>query len=310
MQLWALIVDSFRESRDRKIFWVMLGLSVLVAAAMFCFSFEPGKVNVLFGMWVMETDYFTGITGIKTDVIAALVVDGIMDTALGGMGVLLSIIATASFFPTFLDRGAIDVVLCKPMPRWELFLGRYLGGMVFIGVQAAIFVVLTFLVVGLRWGVWLPGYLLAIPLVVLLFSYLYCISALVAVVTRSTVAAVLLTMLAWMAFTGVQTVDDFFPVMFPGWQENKLVDEGVRTARWILPKTQDITYLAKKWSRAANASVLMNADTDDEREMIEHASKIERARLAISPLAIIGSSLLFEAVIVLAAMWKFARSDY
>ena len=86
--------------------------------------------------------------------------------------------------------------------------------------------------------------------------------------------------------------------------------EGIRTARWIVPKTQDITYLAKKWSRAATASVLMNADTDDEREMLEHASKIERARLAISPFAIIGSSLLFEAVIVLAAMWKFTRRDY
>jgi hypothetical protein len=288
----------------------MLGLSVLVAAAMFCFSFEQGKVNVLFGMWVIETDKFTGVTGIKTDVIATLVVDGIMDTALGGMGVLLSIIATAGSFPTFLDRGAIDGILCKPMPRWKLFLGRYVGGMVFMGVQAAIFVVLTFLVVGLRWGVWLPGYLLAIPLVVLLFSYLYCISALVAVVTRSTVAAVLLTMLAWMAFTGVQTVDDLFTVMFPEWQENKMVYDAVHAARWIVPKTQDITYHAKKWSRAANASVLMDADTDDEREMIERATKVERARLALNPLAIIASSLLFEAVIVFAAMWKFARADF
>lgn len=310
MQFWALIVDSFRESRDRKIFWVMLGMSVLVAAAMFCFSFEQGKVNVLFGMWVKQTDTFTGITGIKTDLIAALVVDGIMDTILGGMGVLLSIIATASFFPTFLERGAIDVVLCKPMPRWKLFLGRYLGGMVFIGVQATIFVVLTFLVVGLRWGVWLPGYILAIPLVVLLFSYLYCISALVAVVTRSTVAAVLLTMLAWMAFAGVQSVDDLFTSKYPKWQENKLVYEGVHTARWIVPKTQDITYLAKKWSRAANASILVHADNDDDREKIDWATRVEIARRAMNPLAIIGSSLLFEAVIVLAAMWKFARRDY
>lgn len=309
MQFWALIVDSFRESRDRKIFWVMLGLSVLVAAVMICFSFEQGKVNVLFGMWIIQTDYFTGVTGIKADVIAALVVDGIMDTVLGGMGVLLSIIATASFFPTFLERGAIDVVLCKPMSRWKLFLGRYLGGMVFIGVQATIFVVLTYFVVGLRWGVWLPGYLLAIPLVVLLFSYLYCISAVVAVVTRSTVAAVLLTMLAWMAFTGVQTVDDLF-TMKPKWQEQKLVYEGVHAARWIVPKTQDIIFLAKKWSRAANASVFVHADTDNDREMLERATEIERTRMAMNPLAPIGSSLLFEAAIVLLAMWKFTRTDY
>jgi hypothetical protein len=171
-------------------------------------------------------------------------------------------------------------------------------------------VVLTFLVVGLRWGVWLPGYLFAIPLVVLLFSYLYCISALVAVVTRSTVAAVLLTMLAWMAFTGVQTVDDLFTVMFPEWQENKLVYEVIHTARWIVPKTQDITYHAKKWSRAANASVFLSAENDEDREMMAKATKVEQARMAMNPLAIIGSSLLFEAFVVLLAMWKFARRDY
>ena len=53
MQFWALIVDSFRESRDRKIFWVMLGLSLLIAAAMSCISFEQGRVNFLFGAKVV-----------------------------------------------------------------------------------------------------------------------------------------------------------------------------------------------------------------------------------------------------------------
>ncbi len=32
MQFWALIVDSFRESRDRKIFWVMLVIELATAA--------------------------------------------------------------------------------------------------------------------------------------------------------------------------------------------------------------------------------------------------------------------------------------
>ena len=40
MQLWALIVDGFRESRDRKIFWVMIGISVLIAAVMACVGYD------------------------------------------------------------------------------------------------------------------------------------------------------------------------------------------------------------------------------------------------------------------------------
>jgi hypothetical protein len=48
-----------------------------------------------------------------------------------------------------------------------------------------------------RGGVWEEGIFLAIPLVVCFFSYLYAVSVLFGVVTRSTVAAVLMTILFW-----------------------------------------------------------------------------------------------------------------
>ena len=310
MQFWAVITDAFRESRDRKIFWVMILLSVLVAAGMFCFAFEPGKVNILFGMWVVETPQFTSLGVLRTDRIAAIVVDGIMDTILGGLGVLLSIIATASFFPTFLERGSIDVALSKPMQRWRLFLYRYLSGMVFVSVQAIVFVLLTFLVAGVRWKVWLPGYVLSIPLVVLLFSYLYCISSLVAVFTRSTVPAVLLTMFAWAGITGVQGLDDAFLYITPEWQENKQAFAAIHTARWVLPKTQDVTYFAKQWSKAANELMFIKAEDVKDQETIEKTRDIEQSRRDLGPVKSIGSSLLFEAAIVLLAMLKFSRTDY
>ena len=310
MQFWALIKDSFRESRDRKIYWVMLIMSVIIALGMACFSFEPGKVNILFGMWEIKTNHFTAMGNLRQDLIASIVVDGIMDTVLGGIGVLLSIVATASFFPTFLERGAVDVVLSKPIPRWKLFLFRYLGGMVFIGLQATIFVVLTFLVAGIRWGAWIPGYLLSIPLVILLFSYLYCISALVAVFTRSTVSAVMLTMLAWTGIAGVQSLDDAFTVTFPEWQNNRQAYVAVHCTRWILPKTQDITYFAKKWSKAANEMLFVHVDSPEDEQLIRKVEESETARLKVGPWKSIGSSLLFEAMIVVLAMLKFNRTDY
>ncbi len=309
MQLRALIVDSFRESRDRKIFWVMLAISLLVASAMFCVALEPGKINVLFGLWEFETDFFS-IGGIlQADIVSAVLVEGVMDVVLGSLGIVLAIVATAGFIPTFMDRGVISVVLAKPIPRWKLFLGRYLGGMLFIAFHATVFVASTFLVAGLRWKTWLPGYLLAIPLMVLLFSYLYCVSALVGVFFRSTVAAVLLTLAAWLAFTGVQTMDDSF-VMFPKWQEYRSAHQAVRIARWIVPKTQDITYLAKRWSGSAKSSVFVPDDDVEDRELLNRADKLEAARMAIPAYQTIGSSLLFEAFVVFLAMAKFRRMDF
>lgn len=309
MQFWALIVDSFRESLDRKIFWVIGLITLLVAGAMFCIGFEPGKLTILFGMWEIETQRFTLGGVIRADMIATITVDLIMDTVVGWIGITLAIIATAGFFPAFLERGAVDVVLSKPMSRYKLFLFKYAGTMVFVLFHATAFVVLTFLVIGFRWGVWLPGYLLAIPLLVLLFSYLYCISVWVAVAFRSTVAAVLLTLGAWVFFFGVQSLEDTFD-MFPTWKEHRTVYNAVRTARWIVPKTQDITYLARKWAGAGASADIMPSPGKADRQLIERASKIEENRMGVNPLYTIGSSLLFEAVIVLLAMWKFSRTDY
>ncbi len=76
MPYWALLVDCFRESRDRKIFRVMLAISLLSAAAMACVGFEPGKVTVLFGMWDFETEFFTFEDGLRESLITSIVVDG------------------------------------------------------------------------------------------------------------------------------------------------------------------------------------------------------------------------------------------
>ena len=75
-----------------------------------------------------------------------------------------------------------------------------------------------------------------------------------------------------------------------------------------------------KWGfmpRDTNQQKIVAVNTDEgepgtykDREIVERGTKVEIARVAMNPLATIGSSLLFEAVIVLAAMWKFSRRDY
>lgn len=309
MQIWALIVDSFRESRDRKIFWVMLAITLLVTAAMACIGFEPDKITLLFGLYEFDTEQFSSAGALRTDLIATVIVQLIWDTILGWVGIILILVATAGFFPAMLERGAVDVLLSKPLSRSKLFLGKYLGSMVFVFVHASLFVVLTFLVMWLRWGMFLPGYLATIPLIVLLFSYLYCISVWVAVAYRSSIAAVILSLAAWIFFAGVQTLPDMFET-FPSWKENKTAYTTARVARWIVPKTQDITYLASKWCGAAVTTDLLPNTNANAEDMLDRAEQLEKDRMNINPVYTIGSSLLFEAVIVLAAMWKFSRKDY
>ncbi len=309
MQIWALIVDSFRESLDRKIFWVMLLISLAVASAMFCITFEPNRINLFFGTWSIESTLFTYGGALATDRIASILVEWIADIVLGSVGIFLALIATAGFMPSMMERGGIEVVLSKPLPRWKLVLGKYVGSLIFMAAHASIFVALTFLVAGLRWKVWLPRYFLVVPLMILMFSYLYCVSTLVAVYTRSTIAVILITIGSWIVFAGVQSTGDYFE-MYPKSQDYRTAYNTVRLIRWVIPKTSDLTLLAREWTRSAAPTDFVTPQTDKDREMVDRATHAENLRLNVHPAASIGSSLMFEFAVLAIAIWKFSRKDF
>ncbi len=313
MQFWALVVDSFRESLDRKIFWVMVAVTLIIAAAMVCVGFEDDHVSFLFGMWEVQTDHYSRLSGLGRSNIVGLVVYLLMDLFLGWAGVVLMLIATAGVFPALLARGVIDVLLSKPISRQRLFMYKYLASMVFVLVQATLFVGVTFVIMGVRWGVWVPGYLLSIPLLVLLFSYVYCVSVLVAVRTRSTVAAILLSIGAWIVYVLPATALQVFEVV-PSLKEQERFYQMVRVVGWIPPKTADIPYLAAKWARAGTSldllpTAVIGPPRANEREQFERVREMERREMDKSPLVSIGSSLLFEAAVCYWARVVLARKE-
>ena len=113
---------------------------------------------------------------------------------------ILALISTASIFPDLIAGGSIDLYLSKPISRLRLFLTKYLGGLLFVVLQTAVFALGSYLVFGLRGGQWRTSMFLIVPLATLLFSYLFAVCVLVGVLTRSTIAAILVTILFWFLF--------------------------------------------------------------------------------------------------------------
>lgn len=314
MQFWAIIVDSFRESRDRKIFWVMLLMTAIIVLAMASVGFQGDRVTFFFGSLSTETDQFNPLVEMGRTRIVGLVVYLIVTLLFGWAGIILMLVATASFFPHFLERGVIDTVLAKPISRPRLFLYKYFAGMVFVLEQAVFFVGATFLVMGLRWGIWSPGYLLTAPLLVVLFSYIYCVSVWVALKTRSSVAAILIGLAAWAVFAMVHQAPGIFEA-FPKLKERRVLYTTVRAVSWIPPKTGDFPYLLSRWTKAGTSvdifpSEVLDAGSEMDRASLEAARQMEEKEIKKCPMKSIGSSLLFEAVVVAMAMWSFSRRDY
>ena len=208
-QTLALLLDAYRQINASALFWISLVISGLVALIVGVPSIGTDGVSV-FGFQlipILTTDQlprddfykllFAGI-GLSLPLVAWLTV----------WGNALAIVSTAGIFPNLVSGGSIDLYLSKPIGRVRLFVTKYLTGMLFVAAQATMFCGVGFLVIGVRGGAWEPAVLLGVPLVLLVFSYLWAVSVLVGIWTRSTLMAVLLTLVAWGLMAGVQVAEE------------------------------------------------------------------------------------------------------
>ena len=204
-QTLALLLDAYRDLNSRRMFWIVLILSTLVAASFAAIGLTPTGFEIF--KWKFSSYFFNSNVVSPGDFYKGIFLNWGIDLWLSSIAAALALISTASLFPDFIAAGAIDLYLSKPISRWRLFLTKYFCGLLFVALQIACFCAACFLVIGIRGNAWEPGIFLAVPIVVLFFSYLYCFCVLIGVWTRSTVAAVLLTLLFWVGVVCLHTTE-------------------------------------------------------------------------------------------------------
>ena len=196
IQAIALLQDAYRELNARKMFWITLAISVLVVGAFAAFGVSEDGITILW--WEIENDL------INADLVEPSL---FYKWAFATIGVpiwltwaatILALISTASIFPDFVASGSIELLLSKPIGRLRLYFGKYLTGLLFVALQVLVFTLACFLVIALRGGSVEWGLFLAVPIVLAFYSYLFCVMAVIGQVTRSTIAALLLTILFWL----------------------------------------------------------------------------------------------------------------
>ncbi|HRP63614.1 MAG TPA: ABC transporter permease [Phycisphaerales bacterium] len=203
-QTAAIFHDAYRELNARKLFWITLILSGVVVGAFALIGINEQGLRII--AWDLPAPINTQFMS-ESAFYKLMFVNLGVGFWLSWLAAILALVSTASIFPDFVSTGAIDMVLSKPIGRWRLFLTKYATGLLFVALQVAVFSAAAFLVLGFRGGTWEPSVFLAIPLVVLFFSYLFCVCALLGIVTRSTIAALLLTLLFWFVIYGVHTTE-------------------------------------------------------------------------------------------------------
>lgn len=222
-----MTVDTFRQAVASSLFWVMLGVTAVGTLLCASVAVRGGPVPLHNGFeipTILPVGEAEKIGREKVEADGVRILDGTLTLAFGTVevpmprgkedivrqlhvwlasltadtvGVLFALLWTAGFLPTFLEPQAASVMLAKPAPRWAILLGKYCGVCLFATSQAFLFVGCTWLALGAKTGVWDGTYWLAVPLLALNFAVFYSVSTLLAVCTRSTVAAAFGTVLFW-----------------------------------------------------------------------------------------------------------------
>lgn len=228
----------------------------------------------------------------------------VQDSLVNGVGavitLLVTIILTAFFIPNLMRKGSLDLLLSKPVGRGELLVYKYIGGLTFMFLVSCIAVGGVWLVMSARSGYWSPTFLLSIPMLTFSFAILYAFSALLGVLTRNAIVAILLTILfmflLWAVGTGKTVLDVYrsAPVQEDGGVP-KWLEVTVDGANAVLPRYKD---LDKLLSRMLAEGVQSPAELK------------ARDRLDLPSWgSAIGVSLAFIALMLLLAYWRFATRD-
>ena len=194
---YAIFLDSYRALNARKLFWVSILISFMLVLAYASIGFQENGMSILFGVWSIEHDLITDTSPLRILVYRSIFTGMIVGLWLTWGATILALISTATIYPDFMAKGAVDMLLSKPVSRTALFLLQYLFSLLFVVVLVTIVTFGAFLCMGWRIGQWNWEIFLAVPIVTLFYSYLYCVCVLIGTMTRSAIAALLLTLLFW-----------------------------------------------------------------------------------------------------------------
>ncbi len=279
IQTLALFRDAYRELNARKLFWITMILNLL-AVALFA-GLGVNERGPTFLHWTFDNDLF------NTRFISPELFYKLQFTTWGipwwlsWVAAILALVSTAGMFPDLISGGVIETMLSKPISRARLFFTKYLAGLLFVTFQVAVFSVGCFLVIWIRGGAAEPTLFLAVPIVVLFFSYLFAVCALLGMVTRSTIAALLLTILFWFLVFLVNTADNATLGMREG-AAVRLEDARLNLERQVTFADKRVEQLTDAGDAPVDPDGTPIVDPEARREAVNPALARSRERLIVA----------------------------
>ena len=333
----TILLDSFRMLKSKAIFWVSLIITLLVAVLYLSLGFDEKGVTLFFGLTSFETELIRKGTPIAERLYLGIFTNYIAEIWLAWIAVLLGLISCGSLFPNAMKEGSSGMLLTKKPSRLGVFLAKFVGSLFFVAIQVVLFVLVVLIALRWRVGEWNFSIFWYVPLVLLVFTYLYSFMVLIAVKMRSMMTALILTLVLWGISSIVGSIEgslyqftqtDVYAVeVNTSEADNELegLEDSQAADRWyarvkaiygFLPKTGRTMEIADRllivngkrgYNRGSMLDIMMGTDTQGESAMAE-ATTLAANRHSVA--YAIGTSSVFALVMLSLAAWIFCRRDY
>jgi len=179
----------------------------------------------------------------------------------------LAVFASAGLIPTIFEPGRIELLLSKPVERYHILLGRYLGNLLVVAFNICYLVVAVWLIFGAKTGVWTVGFLWSAALTIFVFAVLLTVVLLVSVLWESAVVATMVTFALMIVSTILAQRKLIEKLLSSEWSRNV-----VRALYYALPKVFDLGRISRElvmgkavdqwmplWSSALFGAILLSA---------------------------------------------------
>ena len=253
------------------------------------------KMGILFGLWDLS------LRGMSVNSVVMIFQLAFAEYIAGFFGVILALIFTASFIPGMLEKGNIEILVSKPIHRSSLLVYKYVGGLLYVFLLSVILIGGSWLALSLRSGFWNPTYLYSIGVQTFYFAILYSVSVLFGVLWRSWIGSILMTILAWIVFTGSCTVYSYVHMPIPLFELSPFWLSVVDTLYYILPKPSHLSTLNILELASANLGETMMADSGAAGEIVPEG---------VSWTMVLSTSSAFIVAMLGLSCWRFSRKDY
>lgn len=222
----TIIKNTFREALAKKIF---IGYYIFYA------------IVVLLMLFAVNLDTVEGVislTDVKQSV--QLVEKGFLDLS-WALIVFFSLVSTASFIPSMLEKGTIDLLISKPVSRLNILFSKFLGAVLFMFLSMVFLLGSIWLILSAKSGYWDFRFLLAIPMITLAFAAMYSINIFTGLTTQSTIISILVNFFLIFVLCPILSVREGLIFTFV---QNSAVRFVFNFLYWIFPKPGEIKDIA------------------------------------------------------------------